>query len=81
MSRSFICLLSVTIILMAAASHSILFGNHFHQQVIQPKVAFPLLNSDPETVSKVIYTNSLGCLLYTSPSPRDATLSRMPSSA
>ena len=24
---------------------------------------------------------SLGCLLYTSPSPRDATLSRMPSSA
>ena len=27
---------------------------------------------------EVIYT---GCLLYTSPSPRDATLSRMPSSA
>ena len=27
-----------------------------------------------------IKTNS-GCLLYTSPSPRDATLSRMPSSA
>ena len=26
-------------------------------------------------------TNNLGCLLYTSPSPRDATLSRMPSSA
>ena len=25
--------------------------------------------------------NSVGCLLYTSPSPRDATLSRMPSSA
>ena len=25
--------------------------------------------------------NSKGCLLYTSPSPRDATLSRMPSSA
>ena len=25
--------------------------------------------------------NSIGCLLYTSPSPRDATLSRMPSSA
>ena len=30
-----------------------------------------------------LYVNSLGkdCLLYTSPSPRDATLSRMPSSA
>ena len=27
------------------------------------------------------FSGSLGCLLYTSPSPRDATLSRMPSSA
>ena len=26
-------------------------------------------------------TSELACLLYTSPSPRDATLSRMPSSA
>ena len=33
------------------------------------------LRSGPDT------TLSLGCLLYTSPSPRDATLSRMPSSA
>ena len=60
MSRSFICLLSVTIILVAAASHSIVSGNNFHKQFIQPKVAFPLLNSNPETVSRVIYTNSLG---------------------
>ena len=29
----------------------------------------------------VSYPNVYGCLLYTSPSPRDATLSRMPSSA
>ena len=27
------------------------------------------------------YDRTVGCLLYTSPSPRDATLSRMPSSA
>ena len=27
------------------------------------------------------YDDALACLLYTSPSPRDATLSRMPSSA
>ena len=27
------------------------------------------------------YAKTTGCLLYTSPSPRDATLSRMPSSA
>ena len=29
----------------------------------------------------VLNTVMMGCLLYTSPSPRDATLSRMPSSA
>ena len=39
---------------------------------------FPKRNYD-ETVDMVL---RLGvCLLYTSPSPRDATLSRMPSSA
>ena len=31
--------------------------------------------------SFVFIAMSIGCLLYTSPSPRDATLSRMPSSA
>ena len=36
----------------------------------------PLINQRP---FKSIYFG--GCLLYTSPSPRDATLSRMPSSA
>ena len=39
-------------------------------------------NTSPETLA-VLATdeNELICLLYTSPSPRDATLSRMPSSA
>ena len=32
-------------------------------------------------ISKTMVQRSLDCLLYTSPSPRDATLSRMPSSA
>ena len=32
-------------------------------------------------LSQVVVTFEDGCLLYTSPSPRDATLSRMPSSA
>ena len=31
--------------------------------------------------STVVWDRNTGCLLYTSPSPRDATLSRMPSSA
>ena len=34
-----------------------------------------------EAGADVIHGTVLGCLLYTSPSPRDATLSRMPSSA
>ena len=47
--------------------------------------AFKLLGAgymsmkDYEAVRKIVDMRS--CLLYTSPSPRDATLSRMPSSA
>ena len=40
--------------------------------------------TDPEQIEDIIgMINDMGiaCLLYTSPSPRDATLSRMPSSA
>ena len=39
---------------------------------------------EPKQLLKTWYEGSKGikdCLLYTSPSPRDATLSRMPSSA
>ena len=36
---------------------------------------------DEKTRSKTSINDLLSCLLYTSPSPRDATLSRMPSSA
>ena len=43
----------------------------------------PMLEEGNMTVYETIYGlgNTLPCLLYTSPSPRDATLSRMPSSA
>ena len=34
-----------------------------------------------ETFGFIVEVNTETCLLYTSPSPRDATLSRMPSSA
>ena len=36
---------------------------------------------DTATLRKNIVSLARNCLLYTSPSPRDATLSRMPSSA
>ena len=37
--------------------------------------------TSPEQVTDIALQKGEGCLLYTSPSPRDATLSRMPSSA
>ena len=46
-------------------------GTTGHAEVIQVKY-------NPSVVS---FAKLLDCLLYTSPSPRDATLSRMPSSA
>ena len=36
---------------------------------------------NPATLGKVVEVKPHGCLLYTSPSPRDGLLSRMPSSA
>ena len=53
---------------------------------IQGEITFGFSNNFPQALKdhpglKTIVLNSQGCLLYTSPSPRDATLSRMPSSA
>ena len=50
------------------------------------KKRFPLaisrgISGDNHNVFIKIEDEGLVCLLYTSPSPRDATLSRMPSSA
>ena len=39
------------------------------------------MNANATQAQSEINTNSNGCLLYTSPSPRDRTRSRMPSSA
>ena len=50
---------------------AVLFGTVASAQAILPAKA--------EKDSKTSHVK--GCLLYTSPSPRDATLSRMPSSA
>ena len=36
---------------------------------------------DRVKLGQLLFTDKKTCLLYTSPSPRDATLSRMPSSA
>ena len=41
----------------------------------------PLKESESSSTAQALTSHGEGCLLYTSPSPRDATLSRMPSSA
>ena len=46
-----------------------------------PSADFDCGDSYEIKITRNIAANSCGCLLYTSPSPRDATLSRMPSSA
>ena len=40
-----------------------------------------IFSTKPEELAKKLGVKTRTCLLYTSPSPRDATLSRMPSSA
>ena len=64
----------------SVASYSI--NNLTVQQGYQQSFWNSLINSNEEfNMDITFYPNPTICLLYTSPSPRDATLSRMPSSA
>ena len=62
-------------------------GTNYHGFQKQPKTKKTIQYEVEQALSKVanhkVVTICSGrtCLLYTSPSPRDATLSRMPSSA
>ena len=51
------------------------------QGVGEPKPDVKWLRPIKESFNASTKDSSIFCLLYTSPSPRDATLSRMPSSA
>ena len=60
------------------------FGNnpYYDGDAITGRDTFVACPSDCNTeISKIFFSRFDICLLYTSPSPRDATLSRMPSSA
>ena len=51
------------------------------EQGVKSVVTIREVPLDDDWVDEMKYLHVLSCLLYTSPSPRDATLSRMPSSA
>ena len=56
----------------------------FHLNIGQPDIETPPAAIEAVRNSKIkvlAYSKSEGCLLYTSPSPRDLSTSRMPSSA
>ena len=62
------------------AGHLVLQRNGYRDR---PKQALYLddVSTLSAQVKETLKTQNISCLLYTSPSPRDATLSRMPSSA
>ena len=57
--------------------HSVILALSKGERVIPKMVAGHSLGE----FSALVVNNSISCLLYTSPSPRDRSLSRMPSSA
>ena len=71
--------LKVSEIIRKAVSE-VLVRNEFP---INPSFNFPLsvVNVEMNKDLKIAYVYVLTCLLYTSPSPRDLSTSRMPSSA
>ena len=56
-------------------------GSEATEAAIKLARQFHIENGEPERKHLIARKQSYHCLLYTSPSPRDATLSRMPSSA
>ena len=54
-------------------------GNPILENVIDPITGLPMEDEDGNVIQRPAIPNT--CLLYTSPSPRDRTRSRMPSSA
>ena len=53
----------------------------YHVQKSKKRDLLVQLLEDPDYVRTLVFTRTKHCLLYTSPSPRDLSTSRMPSSA
>ena len=66
---------------LKTACISKVFPTRSHTSAAQGGISAALGNMGEDDWRWHMYDTVKGCLLYTSPSPRDATLSRMPSSA
>ena len=71
----------VAVIGDGAMTAGMAFEGLAHAGHIKPNMLIILNDNDMSISENVGGLNNYFCLLYTSPSPRDATLSRMPSSA
>ena len=58
-------------------------GHEYRSQLLNEQRPFAIILgcSDSRVPAELVFDQGLGCLLYTSPSPRDQRGSRMPSSA
>ena len=78
-------ILSIAIFTIALISSTETFAQKFPKMDASPMDAssYPVHWKNANKLVKVVYSRPQlkGCLLYTSPSPRDGLLSRMPSSA
>ena len=70
-------ILSATLEVLEVANKRFDLGLSFHEE----EAGFVSLSKYGTTLREEVLDRARTCLLYTSPSPRDATLSRMPSSA
>ena len=77
-----------TVIFLRELFREVDIGIHAHEighpQRLRFDIEVSIPGSEPpksDKITDVVNYEYLFCLLYTSPSPRDATLSRMPSSA
>jgi len=62
-------------------SYNFVFGRYAIQVTKAGQISARLLETCRRTLSRTFQRRGKICLLYTSPSPRDRTRSRMPSSA
>ena len=66
-----------------AHTHGSIHGDDVYEQSLlaELEAAAPSAPAGASAALSPVVGEGVACLLYTSPSPRDATLSRMPSSA